>query len=178
MKFQLPSPYHLEADNVKGTFRIKPYLEIIRFVRELGALSFDELIIFVLNLTDFRKFDDAKNAILAFRFEKEAAQGQSKRFIDDQWTKSILRAYAQDIESGKTKTRETKDADLKKFINTKKHNARDYADACFRYLRYTGPVSISNRNRSISVDPEKQDEVDCILERVSREPVFVDQPDQ
>lgn len=178
LKFQFPSPYHLEADNVKGTFRIRPYLEIIRFVRELGALSFDELKIFVLNLTDFRKFDDAKNAILAFRFEKEAAQGQSKQFIDDQWTKSILRTYAEDIESGKTKTRETKDADLKKFVNTKKHNARDYADACFRYLRYTGLVSISNRNRSISVDPEKQDEVDYILESVSREPVFVDQPDR
>lgn len=38
LKFQFPSPYHLEADNVKGTFRIRHYLEIIRFVRELGGV--------------------------------------------------------------------------------------------------------------------------------------------
>ena len=51
---------------------------------------------------------------------------------------------------------------------------RDYADACFRYLRYTGLISISHRNRSISVFADKTVEVDFILSTVPRDPVFID----
>ena len=35
LKFQLPSPYHSENKNIIGTFYIRPYLEILRLVREL-----------------------------------------------------------------------------------------------------------------------------------------------
>lgn len=53
------------------------------------------------------------------------------------WTDQILKIYRTRIEAGKTRTRETKDNSLKKFILTQKGNMRDYTDACFRYLRYT-----------------------------------------
>ena len=52
LKFQFPSPYHVETDNIEGTFYIKPYLEIMRLIRDLESLSFDELKIFALMLTD------------------------------------------------------------------------------------------------------------------------------
>lgn len=50
---------------------------------------------------------------------------------------------------------------------------RDYADACFRYLRYTGLISISHKSRSISIFADKVIEVDFILSTVTRDPVFI-----
>lgn len=174
LKFQFPSPYHVETDNIKGTFCIKPYLEIMRLIRDLESLSFDELKIFALMLTDYRNYDTVKQAILDFRAEKEVHRGQYKKFVDEKWTDALIQTYSEYIDAGKTKTRETKDKSLKKFLTTKKSNARDYTDACFRYLRYTGLVSISHRNRSITFYPDKIKEVDFILAKVGRKPVFID----
>ncbi len=173
LKFQFPSPYHVEAKNIAGTFYIKPYLEIMRLIRDLEYLSFDELKIFALMLTDYRQYGIVKNAILEFRAEKEAHKGQYKQFADERWTDALLQTYSDDIDSGRTKTRETMDKSLKKFLTTKKSNTRDYTDACFRYLRYTGLVSISHRNRSISFYPDKLKEVDFILENTDPRPVFI-----
>lgn len=178
LKFQFPSPYHVETDNIEGTFFIKPYLEIMRLIRDLESLSFDELKIFALMLTDYRQYETVKNAILNFRTEKEAHKGQYKKFVDEKWTDALLQTYSDDIDAGKTKTRETTDKSLKKFLTTKKSNTRDYTDACFRYLRYTGLVSISHKNRSISFYPDKLKEVDFILANVDRKPVFVDDTDR
>lgn len=99
--------------------------------------------------------------------------GQYKRIINDMWGQEITQAYQDDIQQGKTKTRETSDASLKKFIKTKKSNLRDYADACFRYLRYTGLISIEHRSRRLSFFTDKLKEVDYILTTVNRAPVFV-----
>ena len=177
LKFQLPSPYHIEAGNMIGAFCIKPYLEILRLIRDLESLSFDELKIFALKLTDYRQYDAVKQDILDFRAEKELRRGQYKRYSDERWTNALLQTYSDDIDAGKTKTRETTDKSLKKFLNTKRSNTRDYADACFRYLRYTGLVSISHRNRSVAVYPDKIKEVDFILENTDRKPIFVDDAD-
>lgn len=178
LKFQFPSPYHVETSNIEGAFFIKPYLEIMRLIRDLESLSFDELKIYALMLTDYRQYDTVKNAILDFRAEKEAHKGQYKKFVDEKWTDALLQTYSDDIDAGKTKTRETTDKSLKKFLTTKKSNTRDYTDACFRYLRYTGLVSISHKNRSISFYPDKLKEVDYILANVDRKPVFVDDTDR
>jgi hypothetical protein len=178
LKFQLPSPYHVENKKIEGTFFIKPYLEIMRLIRDLESLSFDELKIFALMLTDYTKYDTVKQAIIDFRAEKEKHKGQYKKFADETWTDTLLQTYSDTIDAGKTKTRETTDSSLKKFLNTKKSNARDYTDACFRYLRYTGLVSISHRNRSIAFYPDKLKEVDYILANVDRKPAFVDDTDK
>ena len=52
LKFQLPSPYHTENKKIAGTFRIRPYLEILRLIRDLGYLTFDEFKIFAVHMTD------------------------------------------------------------------------------------------------------------------------------
>lgn len=173
VKFQLPSPYHVESDNVAGTFWVRPYLEILRLIRELEYLTFDEFKIFAVQLTDYRKFDTIKNAILSFREEKETRRGKYIPFVNEKWTKAVESIYRSTIDSGATRTRQTRDASLKKFVSTKKSNLRDYADACFRYLRFTGLVSISHRGRSISFFPDKLTEVDYLLQNVERAPVFV-----
>ncbi len=177
LKFQLPSPYHTENKNIKGTFYIRPYLEILRLVRELEYITFDEFKIFAVEMADYHKFENVKNSILRFREEKVQNKGKYKRFVNEEWENAILEIHSDRIAAGKTKTRETDDASLKKFIATQKSNMRDYADACFRYLRYTGLISISHKNRSISVFADKIVEVDFILSTVSREPIFIDDID-
>lgn len=177
LKFQLPSPYHVEHQNIIGTFCIRPYLEILRLVRELEYITFDEFKIFAVQMTDYHKFNTIKESILCFRQGKEENKGQYKRFVNSVWENAILEIHSDRIAAGKTRTRETNDASLKKFIATQKSNMRDYADACFRYLRYTGLISISHRSRSISIFSDKIVEVDFILSTVSRDPVFIDDTD-
>ncbi|TGY98097.1 AlwI family type II restriction endonuclease [Petralouisia muris] len=78
------------------------------------------------------------------------------------------------IDSGKTQTRESKDNSLDKFVRTKVSNLRDYTDACYRYLRATGMVEISQRGNSLSIMYEKKQEVEFFLDHVDRKPIFVD----
>ena len=174
LKFQLPSPYHIEYGDAQGKFFIRPYLEILRLVRDLRYITLDEFKIFAVQLTDYRKIDTIKAQILKFRTDKEKNRGKYKRFVAQVWTDAILAIYDEKISQGKTKTRETTDASLKKFVDTKKRNFRDYADACFRYLRYTGLVSVSHKNHSISIFQDRAAEVEFILANVERKPVFVD----
>lgn len=174
LKFQLPSPYHTENPRIEGTFFVRPYLEILRLVRDLGYLTFDELKIFAVQMTDYHKYGIIKAKIVRFRQEKEQHRGEYKRFVNDVWTNAILEIHSERIAAGRTRTRGTRDASLNKFIKTQKSNMRDYADACFRYLRYTGLVSIAHKNRTISVFDNKAREVDYILFTVDRNPVFVD----
>ena len=57
LKFQIPSPFHNPPKEKKGEFWVKPYLEILRLIYELGTVSFDELMIFGLQLTHYEKFN-------------------------------------------------------------------------------------------------------------------------
>ena len=50
---------------------------------------------------------------------------------------------------------------------------RDYADACFRYLRATGLVNVSHIGKSLSIVPERIEDVDYILQTIDRNPCFV-----
>lgn len=172
LKFQLPSPYHTSPDN-GVTFWVKPYLEILRLVDTLEKVTFDEIMLFGMQLTDYRKFDEVVTKIRAFRKSKAKVQGQYKRFFSANIDAEIRLIYSQEIQSGRTQTRESDDRSEAKFIETKRRNLRDYTDACFRYLRSTGLVAISHRGRSLSIMPDKQKEVAYILETVGRDPVFV-----
>lgn len=178
LKFQFPSPYHVETVETTGNFYVRPYLEILRLIRELEYITFDEFKIFAIRLTDYRKFEEIKAAIMKFREDKELHKGKYKKFVDEKWTDSVIEIYEKNIQSGQTKTRETLDASLKKFISTKKSNFRDYADACFRYLRYTGLVSIVHKSRKLTFFDDKLTEVDFILTNTNRNPVFIDDIDE
>ena len=174
LKFQLPSPFHIEDKKIEGTFFVRPYLEILRLLKDLEYLTFDELKIFALQITNYHKYDFIKGKIIKFRENKVKHRGEYKRFVSEIWTNEILEIYRDRILSGKTKTRETKDTSLNKFIKTQKGNMRDYADACFRYLRYTGLISISHKNRTISIFDDKIKDIDFILSTVDRNPVYID----
>ena len=174
LKFQLPSPYHTEVAGKASVFFVKPYLEIFRLIDTLGTVTFDEIMIFGMQLTSYTKFDEVVQKIYKFREEKKKHSGSYKDFMGQYRDSEIEDIYEEEILSGKTKTRESRDASLQKFIKTKASNMRDYTDACFRYLRATGLVSISQKGRSLSILPEKAEEVKYFLEHIDRKPCFVD----
>lgn len=178
LKFQLPSPYHTETSNLSGVFFVKPYLEIFRLIYKLGSISFDELMIFGMQLTNYTRFDEILEKILKFRRQKEVHDNSYKTFLGQYRDHEIEQIYEYEISEGKTRTRESKDASLSNFIKTKASNLRDYTDACFRYLRATGLVAISQKGRSLSIIEEKKDEVEFFLNTIDRKPVFVDDEDR
>ena len=147
-------------------------MEIIRLIRDLDHLTPDEFRIFALQLTDYRNYEAVKNQIISFREEKEKHKGQYKRFVDDVINREISKIYSTEIESGNIATRESKTSDVRSFISKEKRNMRDYADACFRYFRFT-EMFVSD-GRSIQIAPDKIPEIDFILETVPREPTYID----
>lgn len=173
LKFQLPSPFHKTNAKITKTFCVRPYLEIIRLIHTLGRLAFDELCLFGMQLTDWHTFDAIVEDIRQFRIAKESQRGQYKKLLHSERTRVVESVFAQEISAGRTQTRESTDASLDKFIKTKAGNMRDYADACVRYLRATGLVTISNPGRTISIIESRRDEVEYILKTVERDPVFV-----
>lgn len=172
LKFQLPSPYHQENNDAR--FYVKPYLEMIRLIDTLGYLTFDELRIFGLQLTDYNKFDTIVAKIQDFRNKKIENAGKYKQFFKDTAINELRILYSEEIETENFKVRENKHQSEGKFLDTKLKNSRDYADACFRYLQVCGLVSLSQHGRSLTIIPEKQKDVKYILENVSRAPQFVD----
>lgn len=177
LKFQIPSPYHKPTEN-SVDFWVKPYLELFRLVRHFGSLKFDELMLFGLQLVDYRQFEAIVAKIDKFRIEKAQNEGNYRKFRAEYLEKELRDIYSTDISTGNTRTRETNDASITKFLKTKASNMRDYADACFRYLRATGLVNISHLGKSISIVPEKIEEVDYFLNHADREPCFVNNESQ
>ncbi len=173
LKFQIPSPYHKPSTKA-ARFHVKPYLELLRLVRTMGTLTFDELQMFGMQLTDWRDFDVVVQKIKDFRLAKAQNKGNYKKFRNDRLTDELKSVYADRIARGETRTRESGDASLEKFLATQASNTRDYADACFRYLRATGLVAVSHVGKSLSIVPERIEDVDYILVNVSRDPCFVD----
>jgi hypothetical protein len=177
LKFQVPSPFHKPSPN-SADFWGKPYLELFRLVRHFGSLKFDEVMIFGLQLVDYREFDTIVEKINQFRIAKAQNIGNYKKFRAEYLDAELQQIYSADIASGNTKTRQTKDDSIAKFLKTKASNMRDYADACVRYLRATGLVNISHIGKSVSIVPEKIQEVDYFLEHTDREPQFIDNEKQ
>lgn len=172
LKFQLPSPFHTETEYTEGTFWIRPYLEIIRLTYELKKLTFDEMVLFGLQLTDFRLFDNVLDNVNKFRDEKKNHVGNYKKFFNSVFEAQLNTIYQKEIETGEFRTRESSDKSYSKFRQTKLRNHRDYTDACFRYLRSTGLLQISHKGRSLSISNDKVDEVEYILNNIDRNPVF------
>lgn len=173
LKFQIPSPYHKPTAKA-ASFWVKPYLEILRLVRTVGTLKFDELQIFGMQLTDWRNFENIIQKIEAFRIAKIEHQGSYKKFKIKYLRDELTRIFEERIMNGKIQTRESQDASLDKFLKTQSNNMRDYADACFRYLRATGLVNVSHVGKSLSIVPERIEDVDYILQTIDRNPCFID----
>lgn len=170
LKFQLPSPFHTKATHGNSDFWVKPYLEILRLVYHFGTVSFDEIMLFGLQMTSYKKFDAIVKKIDDFRIEKAKNKGKYKQLKTATQESIIAELFDSEIGSGKIKTRESNEISIKKFIQTKASNMRDYTDACFRYLRSTGIVNISQKGHSLSIIQDKIDDIKFILSTIDRNP--------
>ncbi len=132
-------------------------------------LTKHETAMFFLQLTHTKKYKNITRLILKFRQKIKSCKYNRKKFIDDYFSKQIFKIYRDEIVANKIKTRESKSPDLDHFIRTKKNNMRDYADAFIRYLRATSLVSFDS-NYHMVIAPSKKDDVNHILETVSRSP--------
>ena len=170
LKFQVPSPYHKPSSKA-AKFCIKPYLEMLRLVRTMGTLKFDELQMFGMQLTDWHDFERIVQKIETFRIEKAKNKGSYRVFKAEYLNTELKQIYKERIGQGETQTRENADTSLDNFLRTQSSNMRDYADSCFRYLRATGLINVSQVGKSLSIVPERIEDVDFLLEKIDRNPL-------
>ena len=171
LKFQLPSPNHTQSTHC--TFCVKPYLELLRLIYDLGSLSKFEIAAFFTQMIDYHDYDAIKQDILDFRAECAEKRGSVniKVLKDAKFRQIISRIWRANLESGETSTRESADSSPVKFINTKMQNCKDYADAFVRYLRASGLVSLQKGSYHAVISQSKKEEVEHILSTVPREPI-------
>jgi len=172
MKFQLPSPYH-PLGKKAAPFCVKPYLEILRLIREMGTLSFDELQIFAMQIIDYKLFDDIVGKIKKFRADKQLYVGKYTAYKQKVIIEEVSEIFQEEILTGNIRTRESKTDNVGSFIKKKAQNLRDYADAATRYFRATGLIKVSATGKSLSILPDKIKDVDYLLSTIPRDPVFI-----
>ena len=169
LKFQLPSPYHTQSRKVE--FGVKPYLELIRLINDLGSLSKTEIALFFSQLIHYSKYNSIVTKIMSFREGSKTYKGSRKMYVNECFENEILEIFGEEIQSKNLKTRESNDTSLKKFVKTKKANMKDYADAFVRYIRATELITFQKRTFRLIISPQKVDEVNFILKTISREPI-------
>ena len=175
-KFQLPSPFHKISK--ERNFNVRPYLELLRLVKQLGMVSKTEIAIFFVQLTHYKKFDEIVAAIKKFRADIISNKSNRSSFIDTIFTEEVLKTYAGDINAKNFKTRESQEETLEKFVQTKKNNHVDYADAFIRYLRATQLITFDKKTFRMIIAPARVEEVDYILNNVPREALTFKTVDQ
>lgn len=116
LKFQIPSPYHKPSTNA-ATFCVKPYLELFRLIRHFGSLKFDELMIFGLQLVDYRLFDSVVEKIEKYRVDKANSKDNYKKFRNYYLQNELTQIFRFELQMGRTKTRESADNSAKKIFS-------------------------------------------------------------
>src|SRR3989344_6737881 len=94
MKFQLPSPYHIDKT---GRYSVKPYLELMRLIYDLDGITKHELAMFGLQLININLYNDIVSQIKKFREEKDKKKYTKKReFIHSYYQKIVEKIYAEE----------------------------------------------------------------------------------
>ncbi len=179
LKFQIPSSNH-PLGKKAADFYVKPYLELLRLIRDLGTLAFDELHIFYMQLVNINRYELIVEKIKKFREDKELYKGKYREFREKVFMREASIIFARDIEEGNFKTRESKKKPKTKeeFLKTKIRNLRDYADAAVRNLRSTGLINATAVGRTLSILHERKDDVEYILKTIPREPCFISEQEK
>ncbi|MFA9188908.1 AlwI family type II restriction endonuclease [Flavobacterium magnesitis] len=170
LKFQLPSPYHTQSKTVD--FNVKPYLELLRLINELGSISKTEIALFFSQLTNFNDYEKIVAKIAEFKMNSKSFKGSRKMYVAKYFENEILEIFKQEVQDKKLKTRESSDTSLQKFIKTKRSNMKDYADAFVRYIRATELVTFQKRTFRLIISPQKIEEVNYILKEIDRKPLI------
>lgn len=174
LKLQYPSPYH-PLGKYATDYYVKPYLELFRLINDLNYLAYEELVIFGMQLVNYKRYDIIKQKIEKYRVDRENHQGKKKMFREETLYKEAEKIYAPEIARGNLKTRENgkKQKTVKEYLATKISNMRDYADAAVRNLRATGLVAASAIGKTLTILPERKNDVEYFLSTIPREPQYI-----
>jgi hypothetical protein len=168
LKFQLPSPYHTQSKTVN--FSVRPYLELLRLIKDTGSLSKTEIALFFSQLTNIDKYDLIVSKILNFRNESKNYVGSRKMYVSECFEQEIFEIFENEVQNKNLKTRESSDTSLKNFIKTKRANMKDYADAFVRYIRATELITFQKKTFRLIISPQKTEEVEFLLSTLERFP--------
>jgi hypothetical protein len=97
MKFQLPSPYHTQSRKVE--FGVKPYLELLRLIRDLGSLSKTEIALFFSQLIHYSMYNDIVKKVGNFRESSKTYKGGRKMYVNECFENEILEIYYEEVQS-------------------------------------------------------------------------------
>jgi hypothetical protein len=157
--------YRSHLHNNKGfeDMNIRPLMLMIKLLLELEKMSKEEIALFALTLTDYKKFDSVVSEIKMYRelVSKKKAGIERKTFKKDYATQYVNKVYEDDIESGRTKLREGG----KDFSKTKLQTLKDYADSSIRYLRATGLFTLLPHGQTLALTKAKIDDSMFLLEK-------------
>ncbi|MCK9368613.1 AlwI family type II restriction endonuclease [Candidatus Dojkabacteria bacterium] len=169
MKFQLPSPYHVDKSN---RYNIKPYLELLRLIFELGYIKKEEIAIYFIKLINIAQYDEIKKNIIDDRKrqrERDKSSESYKTYVDKIYTQSLSDTFRDSLSNEQYKVRQNQEVSYEKFIKTKKRNFKDYADASLRYLRGAGLIELELNTYHFVINQEKKEEIQHLLNTVKRE---------
>lgn len=170
LKFQLPSPYHQQSNSIE--FNVRPYLELLRLVSQVGSLSKTEIALFFSQLTHYKKFYEIEQKIHQFRENSKSYRGSRKMYVSECFKLEVLNIFQNEIQKKELKTRQSSDDSLKNFIKTKSSNMKDYADAFVRYIRATELITFQRGTFRLIISPQKTEEVNFLLKNTPREAII------
>ena len=175
LKWQYPSPFHKTRDYTEQ-FKIRPFLECLRLIRELEGITKEELAIFVVPFIAYHYYEEVRAAIRDFRRQLLDISGRGPRrdFLKQSFLRHLKEVYHDDIEAGNFSTRQKggQESTIERFLSTKRRNALDYADATMRYFLATGLFTNtpSPPGYRLTLLDERLPEADRILISVARSP--------
>ena len=147
--------YRSHLHNNKGfeDMNVRPLMLMIKLLLELDKMSKEEIALFALTLTDYRKFDDVVKEIKNYRIEvsKRKAGIERKTYKKDYAIQYVNKVYEDDIEQGKVKLREGG----KDFSKTKLQTLKDYSDSTIRYIRATGLFTLLPHGQTLALTKAK-----------------------
>ena len=169
LKFQLHSPFHADRDD---RFSVKPYLEFMKFIKDLNGVTKTEMALFGIQLVSHANYEEIKHKIEKFRIEvKNRDKNISyKEHINRVFECELRTVYSEEIASNNIATRESSEVSVSNFLTTKKGVHRDYADASIRYLRATTLFSYNPKSNKIHVAKDRADEVEFICQNINPVP--------
>ena len=157
--------YRSHLHNNKGfeDMNVRPLMIMIKLLLEIEKMSKEEVALFALTLTYYKKFDLVVSEIKRYRelVSKKKAGIERKTFKKDYATKYVNEVYKDDIDSGRTKLREGG----KDFSKTKLQTLKDYADSSIRYLRATGLFTLLPHGQTLALTKAKLDDSLFLLEK-------------
>ncbi|MBT8624226.1 AlwI family type II restriction endonuclease [Polynucleobacter paneuropaeus] len=152
---------HLHSNKGFEDMNVRPLMLMIKLLLELDKMSKEEVALFALTLTDYKKIDIVVNAIKDYRLEisKKKAGLERKTYKRDFAIKYVNQIYKDDIDQGRTKLREGG----KEFSKTKLQTLKDYSDSSIRYLRATGLFTLLPHGQTLALTKAKIEDSKFLL---------------